>query len=83
MERPPSPDPQWVLHHHVSIVAPSSTEAELIAAVTAAKIARFLRSVLRELGFPQDGPTPIYEDNKSAIDIVNSNKPILSGHGIY
>ena len=58
-----------------SIVALSSTEAELIAAVTAAKTAWFLRSVLWELGFPQDGPTPIYEDNKSAIDIVNSNKP--------
>ena len=31
--------------------------------------------MLSNLGFPQDGPTPIFEDNKSAIDIVNSNKP--------
>ena len=46
-----------------------------IAAVAAAKTARFIRSVLNELGFPQVEPTPIYEDNKSAIDIVNSNKP--------
>ena len=58
-----------------SIVALSSTEAELIAAVTAAKTARYLRSILRELGFEQSDPTPIYEDNMSAIDIVNSNKP--------
>ena len=58
-----------------SIVALSSTEAELIATVTAAKTDRFLRSVLRELGFPQDNPTPIYKENISAIDIVNSNKP--------
>ena len=58
-----------------SIVALSSTKAELIAAVTAAKTARFLRSVLRELTFAQEGPTPIYEDNKSALDIVNFNKP--------
>ena len=58
-----------------SITALSSTEAELIAAVTAAKTARFIRSVLTELGFPPDGPTPIYEDNKPTIDIVNSGKP--------
>jgi hypothetical protein len=58
-----------------SITALSSTEAELIAAVTAAKTARFLRSVLNELGFEQKEPTPIYEDNKSTIDIVNSSKP--------
>ena len=58
-----------------TIVALSSTEAELIAAVTAAKTARYIRSVMSELGFPQDGPTPIYEDNESAITIVNSRKP--------
>ena len=38
----------------------SSAEAELIAAVSAAKSARFLRSMLRELEFPQESPTPIY-----------------------
>ena len=58
-----------------SITALSSTEAELIAAVTAAKTVRFVWSVLEELGFPQEGPTPIYEDNKPTIDIVNSGKP--------
>ena len=30
---------------------------------------------MAELGFTQEGPTPIYEDNKSAITIVNSRKP--------
>ena len=58
-----------------SITALSSTEAELIAAVTAAKTALYLRSILKDLGFPQDEPTPIYEDNASCIDIVNSQKP--------
>ena len=58
-----------------SITALSSTEAELVAAVTAAKTARFVRAVLSELGFPQNEPTPIYEDNKPTIDIVNSKKP--------
>ena len=58
-----------------SITAQSSTKSEVIAAVTAAKTVRYVRSVLTELGFPQDEPTPIYEDNASAIDIVNSQKP--------
>ena len=58
-----------------SITALSSTEAELIAAVTAGKTARFIRSVLSELGFPQEDATPVYEDNKPTIDIVNSGKP--------
>ncbi|GAX10430.1 hypothetical protein FisN_21Lu161 [Fistulifera solaris] len=58
-----------------SITATSSTEAEFLAAVTAAKHARYLRSVLAELGFPQSGPTPIYEDNMSTINMINSKKP--------
>ena len=58
-----------------SLTAMSSTEAEFIAAVTAAKTARYIRSVLCELGFAQGAPTPIYEDNKPTIDIVASQKP--------
>jgi hypothetical protein len=55
-----------------TVTATSSTEAEFIAAVLAAKCARYLRSVLRELGFPQRDPTILYEDNASAIKIVNA-----------
>ena len=58
-----------------SITALSSTEAELIAAVTAAKTVKFIRAVMKDLGMEQKEPTPIYEDNKSAIDIINANKP--------
>ena len=58
-----------------TIVALSSTEAELIAVVTATMTARYIRSVMSELGFPQEGPTPIYEDNESAIATVNFRKP--------
>ena len=58
-----------------SITATSSTEAEFLAAVTAAKQARYLRAVLFELGFGQESPTPIYEDNQAAINIVNSRTP--------
>ena len=58
-----------------SICAQSSTEAELIAANSAAKVTKYLRFVLRELGYTQTDPTPIYEDNDSAIKIVNHNRP--------
>ena len=58
-----------------SLTALSLTEAEFIAAATAAKTARCIRSILTELGFNQDKPTPIYEDNKPTIDIIASQKP--------
>ena len=53
----------------------SSTEAKFYAAVSAAKIVLYLRSVLHDLGFPQKEPAIIYEDNNSTIKIVNSRIP--------
>ena len=50
-------------------------EAEFIAAVHAAKIAKYLRAVLAELGYPQSGPTPLYEDNQAAIAMINEDRP--------
>ena len=58
-----------------SITTTSSTEAEFLAAVLAAKQARYLRSVMRELGFYQKHPTCIYDDNKSAIQMINARVP--------
>jgi hypothetical protein len=60
-----------------STVATSSTEAEFIAAVTAAKSIKYLRLVLADLGpkYAQDKPTTIYEDNAAAILMINSSKP--------
>ena len=58
-----------------SVTATSSTEAEFLAAVTAAKQAKYLRAVMKDLGFVQEGPTPLYEDNESAINIVNHRVP--------
>ena len=58
-----------------AVVATSSTEAEFVAAVHAAKVAKYLRMVLKELGFEQQGPTILHEDNKAAIDMINSRKP--------
>ena len=58
-----------------STVSTSSTEAEFIAAVHAAKIAKYLRSILLELGYPQDSPTTLYEDNAAAILMINASRP--------
>jgi hypothetical protein len=57
------------------IVATSSTEAEFFAAIHAGKVCRYIRSILRELGFPPSGPTIIFEDNQSTINIINNGKP--------
>ena len=53
----------------------SSTEAKFIAAVHAGKIAKYLRSILLDLGYPQLDPTTLYEDNAAAILMVNAQRP--------
>ena len=58
-----------------SITATSSTEAEFLAAVLTAKQAKYLRSTLKELGFEQPGPTTLYCDNQSAINMANARVP--------
>jgi hypothetical protein len=58
-----------------AVVATFSTEAEFIAAVQAAKTAKYLRSILANLGNPQSGPTKLYEDNQAAILMTNAGKP--------
>ena len=60
------------------------TKVEFIAAVSCAKIALYLRSILYELGFIWEEPTPIYKDNASTIvDIVNSPVPTERSQHIY
>ena len=56
-----------------TILALSSTEAEYIAMYEASKIIMWLRQFLQELGYPPPTPTILYEDNKSAIEIVHNN----------
>jgi hypothetical protein len=60
----------------------SSTEAEFVGAGHAAKIAKYLRSVLSEFGFPQLHPTPLYEDNLAAIAMINDRRPTPHSHHI-
>ena len=57
-----------------SLTACSSTEAEFIAAYDAAKAVRYIRSILQELNFLEEGPTKIYIDNESALKIINDNQ---------
>jgi hypothetical protein len=60
-----------------TVTALSSIEAEFYAAVAvaAAKVVQYIRAVLHGLGYTQHNPTSIYEDNKSAISIINSRTP--------
>jgi len=57
-----------------SSTALSSTEAEYIALATCARITIWLRTLLSEMGFPQQSATSILEDNKSTINIAESVK---------
>ena len=55
----------------LKIVTPAgSTESEYVALYEAATEIVFLRNLLDEIGFPQNAPTVVYEDNKSAIDMA-------------
>jgi hypothetical protein len=55
-------------------IALSSTEAEYVAVTAAARFVIWSRQFLEELGFPQETPTSIGEDNKGCIDIAISSK---------
>jgi hypothetical protein len=55
------------------IVALSTTKAEYIALAEAVQEAIYLRQVLEELGYAQQEPTIIFEDNQSAIAIVKND----------
>jgi hypothetical protein len=52
----------------------SSTEAEYCALTEAAKEAIWMKGLLRELGYGNDdGPVPLYEDNKGAICLAKND----------
>ena len=53
-------------------MAISSTEAEYLALCEGAKLVAWARQLLSELGYPQPGPTVVYEDNQSTIRMVNN-----------
>ena len=57
------------------IVATSSTEAEFLCAVHTAKMVKFIRAVMKELGYLREHASPLLVDNQAAIAIVNERKP--------
>ncbi|KAE8656273.1 hypothetical protein F3Y22_tig00117005pilonHSYRG00292 [Hibiscus syriacus] len=58
-----------------SIVTLSTTEVEFVATIACACQAIWLKKILEELQFKEDGPTLIYCDNSSAIKL--SKNPVL------
>lgn len=56
-------------------IAQSSTEAEFTAAVEAAKYILYLRTLLSEIGLPQESATVLYEDNQGALLMGQAQKP--------
>ena len=55
------------------LTAGSSIEDEFIAAHSTAKVARYLQFLLKDLGYEQSGPTPIYIDNLPALQMIDDN----------
>ena len=54
------------------MVTLSSCEAEYVALYSSIVEAKYLRQLLTELGYPQPEPTLIWEDNKAAIIVAES-----------
>jgi hypothetical protein len=60
---------------HRLVLLPGLLRLTSIAAVAISKTSRYLRAVMQELGFLQPSPTPLYVDNKSALQIINARRP--------
>ncbi len=56
-------------------VALSSTEAEFMAACDVGCMSLFVRSILWDLGIPQEAATVAYEDNNGCTSMANAQKP--------
>jgi hypothetical protein len=56
-------------------VAGSSTEAEFMAAYDTGKMILLVRSVMWDLGIPQEAATVLYEDNDACTAMGNAQKP--------
>ena len=56
-------------------VAGSSTEVEYMLAYYTGKMILFVRSILWDLGVPQEAATLLYEDNDACTAMANAQKP--------
>ena len=57
-----------------AVVSLSSAEAEYIALSEVTRIVVWLRGILKEIGFEQEEPTVIYEDNNSCIFMAENEE---------
>jgi hypothetical protein len=53
-------------------ISQSTAEAEYKTIGRGAKFAESIRQFLTEIGFPQTGPTPVYNDNQAALAIASN-----------
>ena len=56
-------------------IATSSTEAEFTAACDAGKAILYVRSILEEIGIPQEQATTLFIDNNGALMMGNAQQP--------
>ena len=61
-------------------IALSSTEAEIIAASSAASEICYLRTLLIEMGLEQEEPTVLYVDNQGAVELARDRKSCHHQH---
>jgi hypothetical protein len=59
----------------IAAVCLSSTECEFVTAIGAAKVAKYLRDILIEIGLLQLKSTILFEDNAAAIMMANARRP--------
>ena len=59
-----------------SILATSTTEAELISAASCAQDVAFCRKLADELGFKQTKPTILWEDNNGLFELSSQVRPL-------
>ena len=62
------------------IVATSIGEGKFIQLVLSGKKVKYVRTVMNELGFKQDSPSPIFGDNISSIMMGNNIRPTDHTH---
>jgi len=62
------------------IVVGSTAHAEYVAANLCSEDVLSFRDIMEKLGFPQTGPTPIYEDNTACIAIAGGKSKHASRH---
>ena len=63
-----------------STIAQSSTEAEFMGASDFGKLILYIRSILWDLGLPQQAASILYEDNDACTNMAMANKQIGRAH---